>query len=47
MAALRAVNYRTYLRSGIALALTIVWSLVTVSGVLLWLAPRVRIAWTR
>ena len=32
-------NYRTYLRSIIAILLMIVWSLVIVSGVLLWLVP--------
>ena len=33
------LNYRTYLRSIIAILLMIVWSLVIVSGVLLWLVP--------
>ena len=32
-------NYRTYLRSIIAILLMIVWSLVIVSGVMLWLVP--------
>ena len=33
------INYRTYIRSIIAMTLMIVWSLVTMSGFLLWLAP--------
>ncbi len=39
MATSHAVNYRTYARAVIAIAMMIVWSLVAVSGVLLWLAP--------
>lgn len=35
----REVNYRTYLRAAIALAMMVIWSLVTVSGFLLWIAP--------
>lgn len=33
------INYRTYLRSIIAIAMMAVWSLVVLSGFLLWLAP--------
>jgi hypothetical protein len=36
---LSRINYRTYLRSIIAILLMIVWSSVIVSGVLLWLVP--------
>ena len=39
MPARREINYRTYLRAAIALAMMVVWSLVTISGFLLWLAP--------
>ena len=39
MAKSHAINYRTYARAVIAIAMMIVWSLVAISGVLLWLAP--------
>ena len=39
MAKSREVNYRTYVRAVIAVAMIVVWSLVTISGILLWLAP--------
>jgi Domain of unknown function (DUF4405) len=35
----RALNLRTYFRAVVAIALMVVWSLVTFSGILLWLAP--------
>lgn len=35
----RAINYRTYFRSVVALAMMIIWSLVTISGFLLWSVP--------
>jgi hypothetical protein len=35
----RPINFRTYFRAVIAIALMVVWSLVSFSGILLWLAP--------
>lgn len=35
----RPINFKTYLRAVIAIAMMVIWSLVTFSGFLLWLAP--------
>jgi hypothetical protein len=35
----REINYRTYFRAIVAVAMMIVWSLVTISGFLLWSVP--------
>ena len=35
----RPINLKTYSRAVIAIALMVTWSLVTVSGFLLWIAP--------
>ncbi len=34
-----SLNFRTYARAVIALAMMVVWGLVTISGFLLWLVP--------
>ncbi len=39
MAVQRTINVKTYVRAVIAVAMMVVWSLVTLSGFLLWLAP--------
>jgi hypothetical protein len=36
----REINYRTYFRAVVALTMMVVWSLVTISGFLLWSVPR-------
>jgi Domain of unknown function (DUF4405) len=35
----RPINLKTYTRAVIAIAMMVTWSLVTVSGFLLWIAP--------
>ena len=35
----REINYRTYARATVALIMMTVWSLVTISGFLLWSVP--------
>ncbi len=35
----RPINLKTYSRAVIAIAMMVIWSLVTVSGFLLWIAP--------
>jgi Domain of unknown function (DUF4405) len=35
----RPINLKTYSRAVIAIAMMVTWSLVTVSGFLLWIAP--------
>jgi len=35
----RPINWKTYFRAVIAVAMMVIWSSVTLSGFLLWLAP--------